>query len=265
MTPQEAEKQGRILLKQVGMAAKADFFPSELSGGQKQRVAIARCLAMKPDVILFDEPTSALDPTMVSEVLSVIREVAKQGITMLIVTHEMKFARNVSTRVFYMDKGLIYEDGTPQQIFENPQKELTKIFINRVRNFEHHIADEDFDWYDFIGKLEQFFKRYGVKFGFFESACHLVEEIMTLCFQTEDSPKVALMRDNGGMDIKVEYSEKNDDVLLSFIAPEVLGSILNKEADPDGIAMMLVNALASNISEKCEDGKVILSMGVKTM
>ena len=117
------------------MAEKADRYPDELSGGQQQRVAIARCLAMDPEIILFDEPTSALDPTMVSEVLSVMRQLARDGMTMAVVTHEMEFARDVSNRVFYMDEGLIYEEGTPEEIFGNPQKEKTRAFVNRIRSY----------------------------------------------------------------------------------------------------------------------------------
>ena len=120
----EAEAKAMELLKLVGMAEKADAMPDELSGGQKQRAAIARCLSMDPEIILFDEPTSALDPTMVSEVLSVIRALARQGMTMAIVTHEMNFARDVSTRVVYMDEGIIYEIGTPEEIFEHPKHPL---------------------------------------------------------------------------------------------------------------------------------------------
>ena len=117
MSKTEASAKAVETLKKVGLAEKANNYPDELSGGQKQRVAIARCLMMNPEVILFDEPTSALDPTMVSEVLSVIRNLAKTGITMIIVTHEMDFARDVSDRVFYMDKGVIFESGSPEQIF----------------------------------------------------------------------------------------------------------------------------------------------------
>lgn len=112
---------------------------------------------MEPEeFILFDEPTSALDPTMVSEVLSVIRRLAKEGMTMIIVTHEMEVARNISSRVFYMDEGIIYEDGTPEQIFEHPQKEKTQVFINRIRSFEYNITGPDYDLYGMNSEIEGF-------------------------------------------------------------------------------------------------------------
>ena len=127
-----ARRKAFDLLERVGLADKAEALPDELSGGQKQRVAIARALAMDPRILLFDEPTSALDPTMVGEVLSVIKSLAKSGMTMLIVTHEMGFARDVSTRVLYMDEGIIYEDGTPDEIFNRPQKPKTVEFVGQV-------------------------------------------------------------------------------------------------------------------------------------
>ena len=126
-----AREKAMTLLARVGLADKAEALPEELSGGQKQRVAIARALAMDPDILLFDEPTSALDPTMVGEVLSVIKDLAKSGMTMLIVTHEMRFARDVSTRVFYMDEGVIYEEGSPDEIFSAPKREKTREFLSR--------------------------------------------------------------------------------------------------------------------------------------
>ena len=132
-TPKDAARRKAMeLLGRVGLADKATAFPDELSGGQKQRVAIARALAMDPVILLFDEPTSALDPTMVGEVLAVIRDLAKSGMTMLIVTHEMGFARDVSTRVLYMDEGVIYEDGTPDAVFNHPQKPKTVEFVGQV-------------------------------------------------------------------------------------------------------------------------------------
>ncbi len=130
----QAEKESLYYLEKVGMLPYINAKPRQLSGGQKQRVAIARALAMKPDVLLFDEPTSALDPQMVSEVLNVIKELAKEGFTMIIVTHEMNFARDVSNHVIYMKDGVICEEGTPQEIFNNPQKEDTKNFLERFIN-----------------------------------------------------------------------------------------------------------------------------------
>ena len=128
----EAEKIGRDLLDRVGLSDKADVYPRALSGGQKQRVAIARALAMQPEIMLFDEPTSALDPEMVGEVLEVMRELAHQGMTMVIVTHEMGFAREVADRVLFMDGGYIVEQGTPAEIFDNPQNERTQSFLSKV-------------------------------------------------------------------------------------------------------------------------------------
>ena len=159
---EEARREGLALLRKVGLAEKADVYPSSLSGGQKQRVAIARALAMKPDVILFDEPTSALDPTMVGEVLSVIRQLAQEGMTMLIVTHEMKFAHDVSTRIFFMYDGYIHEDGTPQQIFESPVHSATKAFIQRIRKEVFEIGGPDFDFLGMHSTVSAFCHKYGI-------------------------------------------------------------------------------------------------------
>ncbi|MDY4760606.1 amino acid ABC transporter ATP-binding protein [Streptococcus thoraltensis] len=128
----EAEKQAMELLEKVGLAEKRDALPESLSGGQKQRVAIARSLAMNPDIMLFDEPTSALDPEMVGDVLNVMKDLAEQGMTMLIVTHEMGFARQVANRVIFTDGGQFIEDGTPEQIFDNPQHPRLKDFLDKV-------------------------------------------------------------------------------------------------------------------------------------
>ena len=132
MSQQEADQLGMELLGRVGLADKAEAMPNSLSGGQKQRVAIARALAMKPGLMLFDEPTSALDPEMVGEVLDVMRQLAEEGMTMVVVTHEMGFARQVSSRVLFIDQGVIAEEGTPDEVFGNPQNERTKSFLNKV-------------------------------------------------------------------------------------------------------------------------------------
>lgn len=129
---EEARAKALELLDTVGLSEKADAFPSSLSGGQKQRVAIARALAMNPDIMLFDEPTSALDPEMVGDVLEVMKKLAKQGMTMIVVTHEMGFAREVGHRVIFMDGGYIVEQGTPEEVFKNPQNPRTQDFLNKV-------------------------------------------------------------------------------------------------------------------------------------
>ena len=131
---EEARRHAMYYLEKVGMAPYINAKPRQISGGQKQRVAIARALAMDPEVLLFDEPTSALDPEMVGEVLSVMQSLAQEGVTMLVVTHEMAFARDVSTRVVYMNQGVICEEGTPAEVFGNPQKQETRDFLSRFRN-----------------------------------------------------------------------------------------------------------------------------------
>ena len=132
MTKEQAKDRAMELLKRVGMEEKAEAYPVQLSGGQKQRVAIARALAMNPEIMLFDEPTSALDPEMVGEVLDVMKDLAKSGMTMVIVTHEMGFAREVASRVIFMDQGIIMECGTPEEVFTNPKNERTKLFLSKV-------------------------------------------------------------------------------------------------------------------------------------
>ena len=130
--PEEAKATAAELLKRVGLLEKKDVYPAQLSGGQKQRVAIARALAMNPEVMLFDEPTSALDPEMIGEVLDVMKELANAGITMIVVTHEMGFAKEVATRVIFMDEGRIIEEGTPDDIFNHPENERTKSFLSSI-------------------------------------------------------------------------------------------------------------------------------------
>lgn len=132
LTTQEAEAVAYKLLKRIGLEDKAKDYPSSLSGGQKQRIAIARALAMSPDVMLFDEPTSALDPEMVGEVLEVMKDLAREGMTMVVVTHEMGFAKEVGDRVLFMDEGVIVEEGTPDELFNNPKNQRTKNFLSKI-------------------------------------------------------------------------------------------------------------------------------------
>lgn len=162
LSREEAEKKAEALLKMVGLESKKYTMPDVLSGGQKQRIAIVRCLAMEPEVMLFDEPTSALDPTMVGEVLATLRLLAKQGMTMVIVTHEMEFAKEIASRILYMDEQGIYEEGTPQEIFEAPQKKKTRDFVHKMKYLSWRIETRAFDLMQLQGNICSFASRYGL-------------------------------------------------------------------------------------------------------
>lgn len=204
-----AEERADQLLKMVGLLDKRESWVHALSGGQKQRVAIARCLSMDPQIILFDEPTSALDPTMVSEVLSVIRQLARSGLTLIVVTHEMGFARDLSDRVFYMDEGTIYESGTPAQIFDHPQREKTRAFIHRIRSFVYPIDSEYFDLYALKAGIEQFCEK------------HLIPQVMWARIHLITEELIACHRSVGGETqgvITLAYSEVHNRSKLTYEA-----------------------------------------------
>ena len=207
LSKQEAYDRGIELLRKVGLADKALNYPDVMSGGQKQRVAIARTLAMDPEIILFDEPTSALDPTMIGEVQAVIRDLAKQGTTMIIVTHEMKFAREICNRVFYMDQGGIYEDGTPEQIFDDPQKERTRRFIRHLKVLEYSITSQNFDFIGFNTQIEEFGRKHRISQ---RKIYHMQAYIEEMCVQMI----LPQMRAPFEMLVTVEYSEEKDDVAV---------------------------------------------------
>ncbi len=256
----EAETRARGLLALVGLAARENAFPDELSGGQQQRVAIARCLSMDPEIILFDEPTSALDPTMVSEVLGVIRRLAADGMTMAIVTHEMRFARDVSRRVFYMDEGVIYEEGPPAGIFDAPKREKTRAFIFRIRNFQYHIADEKYDLYDLKAGIEAFCGRHFFPAAAVADLLLVVEETLQLCFREGDAAaRAGLVSGAGGLDLTVGYSEQENETTLLFTAGEVLKTILNETAESDGLSRALIAGMTRSLREDIRGGKVVLT------
>jgi len=235
MAPAAAQTKCMDLLRLVGLAERAHFLPEQLSGGQKQRVAIARCLAMDPEIILFDEPTSALDPTMVSEVLAVIRKLARDGMTMAIVTHEMDFARDVSNRVFYMDDGLIYEEGPPEQIFGAPQRERTRAFIQRVRSYSHAIATPDFDFYAMNGEIQTFAEKQALSAKLRHNLLLLVEELVQMEISRLDSR---------GAKLTVDYSEKSGTVELGWEASASAGNPLTR-GDDDDLALQIIRHLAT--------------------
>ena len=239
MSTREAGEKALQLLKLVGLAEKADNYPDELSGGQKQRVAIARCLAMDPEIILFDEPTSALDPTMVSEVLSVIRRLAKEGMTMAIVTHEMDFARDVSNRVLYLDEGCIYEEGTPQQIFENPRREKTRAFINRIRSFNYRINSPDYDLYAMNAEIEAFCEKQILPRKTRHNLLLLVEELLQIY-----NPYLRTTP----LDLTLAYSEKKESLELVCESRGEAVNPLDPNRLPDELGLTIINNLAASIA-----------------
>lgn len=207
MSKQEAYERAMDLLCKVGMEGRALSYPDMLSGGQKQRVAIARTLSMDPDIILFDEPTSALDPTMIGEVQTVIKDLAKTGKTMIIVTHEMKFAREICNRVFYMDEGGIYEDGTPEQIFDAPKKERTRRFVHQLKIKEIKITPDDFNPLRCLNELNIYLiqngvsakKRYSIESVFEELCLQILKPVLK-------EPQINFI---------LEYNEASDKTLIN--------------------------------------------------
>lgn len=254
ISEQEAQSKALELLRLVGLAEKADSYPDELSGGQQQRVAIARCLAMEPDIILFDEPTSALDPTMIREVLSVIRRLAKEGMTMAIVTHEMDFARDVSNRVLYMDEGLIYEEGTPEQIFEHPQKEKTRAFINRILSYTRRISSPDYDLYAINAEIEAFCEKQILPKKTRNNLLLLVEELLQI-YAPYLGPIV--------LDMTITYSEKNDRLELICESTGEQANPIESESLDDELGLMIIRNLTESIDYRWINGKNRLQFLIK--
>ena len=240
---QEAYDRGMELLRMVGLGDKALAFPDELSGGQKQRAAIARTLAMDPEIVLFDEPTSALDPTMVGEVLTVIRNLAKQGLTMMIVTHEMKFARDVSTRVFYMDEGEIYEDGTPEQVFDHPRRERTRQFIRRLKVYETKIESRDFDFIRISTDLEEFGRRYLLSEHAVRNMQLAFEELFVqgVLPQMGEKPQAC---------VSMEYSEMNGTVEMRI---RYNGARIDEKNAVDALSGQLIQLASSQVTQEEPD------------
>lgn len=244
-TKQNAFSYGMYLLKTVGMAERALAYPDELSGGQKQRVAIARTLAMRPQIVLFDEPTSALDPTMVGEVLAVIRRLAKSGLTMMIVTHEMKFAKDVCTRVFYMDQGEIYEEGAPEEIFDSPKREKTKAFVKRLKVLRFQITSPDYDFIAMSESLRQFGEKHLLTPRQTENLRRAFEEICAL--------NIVPNRDEGNMlEIFTEYYEVDGKLSMRFVWD---GRQYQPLEAGEEISVRLAKSVVTDSSYSYENGK----------
>lgn len=237
MDRQEAYDLGIGLLRQVGLVSKADAYPNELSGGQKQRIAIARTLSMDPDVILMDEPTSALDPAMVGEVQSVIRDLASTGKTLIIVTHEMEFARSICNRVFFVDEGRIYEEGTPEKIFEHPEHERTRRFVRQLFVLELEIGGSDYDFPGLRGEIEAFCGRNRIPHRM-SARIQLIFEEMVHGNLISHFPDISIR-------VQVEYSEKSG---IAVFSAEYTGERYNALEEGDELSLSILK----NITESAE-------------
>lgn len=245
ISKEEAWHEGMHLLRAVGLYDKAYSYPDELSGGQKQRVAIARTLAMDPSVILMDEPTSALDPAMVGEVQAVIRELAKSGKTMLIVTHEMAFARAICSRVFYMDEGVIYEEGTPEEIFDAPKREKTRQFVQHLKVLELTVDSRN---YDFLGRMTAI-AEYAAK----NRLPHELTEKIQLVFEELVHHILLPRMDRPDILFTAEYAEDDGSVLIRVLYGTEAFDPLS--GDGDGLSAAVLRGVARDIRyEAAGDG-----------
>lgn len=254
----QAEKEAEALLETVGLLQKAKAFPKTLSGGQAQRIAICRALMMKPKLLLLDEPTSALDPTMAGEVLGVIRMLAKQKLTMLIVTHEMKFAEEASNRaLFFADSG-IYEEGTPAEIFNNPKREKTVAFIRQHKFFGYEIKNRnDFDLLNLMGGIIAFAEKYNIddkrKFNLQQIAEELIYEFFKYSY--ENKPLVAV-------DIDIAYEKETDEISVTVKSGGAKYDPFEaqNDADMEHIGIVIVKKIAKKYDYVYENGMNIVSV-----
>lgn len=243
---QEAYDNSVELLKSVGLLKAALKYPDEMSGGQRQRVAIARALAMDPEVILFDEPTSALDPAMVAEVETAIGNLAKAGRTMMIVTHEMRFARSVSNRVFYMDAGGIYEEGPTDQIFDNPTKELTRRFMRSLKVLEIVIDDPNFDFPGAFSRIIEYCSKNRIP-GKTATNIQLIFEELLYQILLPELPEAGLV-------FAVEYSEADGtEVLITYH-----GEPIDLERTENKLALAIVKGVALDMGCKADGDKNLI-------
>ena len=241
MSRAEAEKKAMDLLSQVGLSSRAQAWPQVLSGGQQQRIAICRCLMMEPKVLLFDEPTSALDPTMVGEVLAVIRALARKDMTMLIVTHEMNFAREVASRVLYFADGGIYEEGSPAEIFDSPKREKTIAFIRKIKYFSFDITERHFDLMQMQGGIQTFGEKYGLeskKIYRLQICCEeLIYEMLTHAYPGED--------ETVEMHLDIAYAEVDQAVKIDLSCG---GEAYDPfEQEDDGLGVTILKRMAKQI------------------
>ena len=250
MTKEEAREKALDLLAQVGLTSKADSYPEFLSGGQQQRIAICRSLMMNPKVILFDEPTSALDPTMVGEVLAVIRMLAKQNLTMIIVTHEMNFAREVATRILFFADGEIYEQGTPAEIFDAPKRPKTIAFIHKQKYFSYEITERHFDLMEMQGGIQNFAEKYGLSARRTNRLQLCCEELIYEMLENACAGEIKISLD-------VTYSEVDNNIDMKFTCAGENYNPLDKkfdEFDEENLSATILKGLAQNYSHEYKNG-----------
>ena len=252
MTEDAAREKAMGLLATVGLTSKADAYPEFLSGGQQQRIAICRSLMMNPKVILFDEPTSALDPTMVGEVLAVIRMLAKQGLTMIIVTHEMNFAREVATRILFFADGEIYEQGTPAEIFDAPQRPKTIAFIHKQKYFSYEIFERAFDLMELQGGIQMFAEKYGLssrKTNRLQLCCEeLIYEMIENTCAGENILHITL---------DITYAEVDNSLEIKFSCAGKEYNPLDKnfeDFDAANLGATILHSLSKDYSHEYSDG-----------
>lgn len=248
-TPRQAAYDKAMqLLASVGMERNALQYPDQLSGGQKQRAAIARTLSTDPEIILFDEPTSALDPITVSEVEEVIAGLAKKGCTMMLVTHSMDFAHSVSNRVFYMDQGGIYEEGTPEQIFKNPQKERTRKFIRRLVSLEMDVTEKTHNLIEETGRIFRFLSDKELEPKRVMNVCHAYEEFCILMFRE-------LLGDDRSLTVILEFSAGNNKLTMSFAPHSLRESVSDREQIHEFLEYKLISYYSIDMfAEQSDEG-----------
>ena len=253
MSREDAEREAMELLSQVGLASRAHAWPTVLSGGQQQRIAICRCLMVKPKILLFDEPTSALDPTMVGEVLAVIRMLAKRDMSLLLVTHEMNFAREIADRVLFLADGVIYEQGTPQEIFDAPRREKTIAFIHKIKYFTFEIVNRQFDLMALFGGLQNFGEKYGLTPQEINQLQVCCEDLISAMLDGTDSAGA-----DAGMKLDVSYAETDHATEIRLTCG---GSPFNPfAAADDRLDAIYLRKKAKKIDYKLEDGVNCISI-----
>lgn len=256
-TKQEAYDTAKELLKQIGLLDKALSYPKELSGGQRQRVAIARALAMNPKVLLCDEPTSALDPAMVSSVEKLIKNLKKKNLTIIIVTHEMNLAKNVSDRIFYLDEGIVYEEGTPSQIFNNPQKKNTIDFIHKQKTYQLKTESKYLDFIQEALNIETFCKNQKMPYRLINDIQHVFEEMCVVNIFNNDkiSEDIKVL-------INIEYMTEKNEVIFEVKYDKDKIDIIQtgKEISKDIIKNLATEIKYESIDEDIYTNKIIVKL-----